>query len=385
MSESRLRLAARRLRSAAGLIAVAMALGMVSASANSRKLPELRLNDLQVVGSHNSYRSGVTPAVLAYLSQTRRDAVRAFDYGNPPIADQLDLGLRQIEIDTFADPQGGLFVGGPVAAANVPGTSDDARMASPGFKVMHIPGIDTQTNCATLVLCLEQVRQWSRSHPDHLPIFITIDSKDYPFKFPGAIVPLRLSPDLLEDLDQEIRLVFPQDRLITPDVVRAGFATLREAVLAGNWPTLERSRGKVMIIFDVGERTANTYREGHPSLHGRAMFSLYPESDPEAATFIVQDPRRKVGYIQKLVKQGFIVRTRSDADMVEGARLDYSGWHAAKNSGAQMISTDYYPRPAGPAPDAFRLSFGKSGLVRCNPVRTSGACLLTKRQGGSGQ
>ena len=363
------RLAARFL-GCAGAMAL---LGTNPAAAGRSEVPELRLNDIQMVGSHNSYRTGIAPAILAYLGETRRDAVHAFRYGNPPLASQLALGIRQIELDTFADPQGGRFAD-PMGERIAPSGLDRKTMAQPGFKVMHIPGLDYAVNCATLVACLEDVRDWSLSNPRHSPVFITIDSKDYPFSFPGAIVPLRLSPELLDDLDREIRSVFPPNMLITPDDVRGSSPTLRGSVLHGGWPSLAASRGKVMIIFDVGTRTADSYRRGHPSLRGRAMFSLYPETDAEAATIIVQNPRASVGHIQKLVKQGFIVRTRSDADMVEGRRQDFTGWHAARNSGAQMISTDYSPRPGGPAPASFRFSFPGGELVRCNPVRVPGNC-----------
>jgi hypothetical protein len=344
-----------------------------SANAQSPKTGELRLNDIQVTGSHNSYRIGVSAAVLEYLGHTRRDAAQAFNYGNPPLSDQLDIGLRQIEIDAFADPEGGRFAK-PFGETFAPGAFDIGSMSRPGFKVMHIPGLDYRVSCVTLIACLAQVRDWSKAHPDHLPIFITIDSKDQPFNYPNAIAPVRLTPHLLDSLDAEIRSVFGRDMLITPDDVRGGHQTLKEAVLAGGWPSLTRARGKVMFIFDVVQQTADLYRLGHSSLGGRAMFSLYPETDPEAATFIVQDPRGKVGYIQQLVKKGYIVRTRSDADMREGPRQDYSGWHAAENSGAQMISTDYYVRPNSPNPRDFRLSFKGGAYTRCNPVRVKARC-----------
>ena len=47
-------------------------------------------------------------------------------------------------------------------------------------------------------------------------------------------------------------------------------------------------------------------------------------------------------YIQYLVRSGYYVRTRADADTTEARKGDYSRWRDALISGAQVISTDYY-------------------------------------------
>ena len=39
---------------------------------------------------------------------------------------------------------------------------------------------------------------------------------------------------------------------------------------------------------------------------------------------------------------GYLVRTRSDANTTEARENDYSRFEAALESGAQIISTDYY-------------------------------------------
>lgn len=341
--------------------------------------PPLKLNDIQVMGSHNSYRSDAPPAILAHMARTRPDAARVFGYQHPNLARQLDLGVRQIELDVFADPDGGRFAD-PMGEAIAPGGLDRSAMLQPGFKVLHIPGVDYRSHCATLAVCLEQVRGWSKANPAHLPIFITIDAKDQPFSYQGATTPIPLTAALLDALDVEIRSGIGPGMLITPDAVRGQRLTLREAVLAGGWPSLEAARGKVMVIFDVRRATADLYRRDHPSLAGRAMFSLYDPKDAEAATLIVQDPRKAIGDIQDWVRQGFIVRTRSDADTREARVDDRSGLEAAVTSGAQMISTDYYPGAPDPEGLGFSLSLPGGALQRCNPVRRPLGCDLGARR-----
>src|SRR5439155_10989673 len=66
------------------------------------------------------------------------------------------------------------------------------------------------------------------------------------------------------------------------------------------------------------------------------------EGKPEAAVRIVNDAVKDWSYIQYLVRSGYLVRTRADADTVEARKGDYSRWKAALISGAQIISTDYY-------------------------------------------
>jgi hypothetical protein len=84
------------------------------------------------------------------------------------------------------------------------------------------------------------------------------------------------------------------------------------------------------------------YIQNHPSLESRLMFVNAPFEYPEAATIIINDPLALQDKIRQMVKKGFIVRTRADANTVEARNNDYSRWEAAKKSGAQIITTDYY-------------------------------------------
>ena len=341
----------------------------------------LRLNDIQVIGSHNSYRRMSDPAILNAIARARPESAPGLQYDHPSLARQLDLGVRQVELDPYADPQGGHFAAPYgetiLKAAGVRSDFSAAAMQAPGFKIMHVPGLDYQTNCATLRRCLEDLLAWSRAHPGHLPIVVTVDAKDQPLEgWPHTIAPVPLTPPLLDALDAEIRAVLPRDRLITPDDVRAGHASLREAVLADAWPELAAARGKFMFIFDVRPGIAELYRAGHPSLAGRVMFSLYAEDQPEAATMIIQDPRGQVENIRRLVRMGFYVRTRSDAGTREARTHDLSAARAAIAGGAQAISSDYYPGAPDPLGLKFQVALAGGRTVACNPVRRGPHCRL---------
>lgn len=69
----------------------------------------LRLNDLQVLGSHNSYKAAIDTSLMQILRQRRPETARALDHAYPPLREQLEYGLRSLELDVFHDPKGGRY------------------------------------------------------------------------------------------------------------------------------------------------------------------------------------------------------------------------------------------------------------------------------------
>ncbi|QAY77393.1 Ca2+-dependent phosphoinositide-specific phospholipase C [Sphingosinicella sp. BN140058] len=339
------------------------------------------MNDIQVVGSHNSFKAAIPAAVMAKIRTADPKLADGLDYHHVPLAAQLDAGVRQIELDVFADPAGGRYAdpaGEKIARAAGEKTGFDREaMLKPGFKVFHIPDIDYRSTCPTLVRCLADVDAWSRANPGHLPIMITINAADTPSGRPGISDPLSLAdPVLLDALDAEIRAALPGKRLITPDEVRGDAATLRDAVRSRGWPSLAATRGRIFILLDVRPAVSDVYRAGHPSLAGRAMFGWYSEDQPEAAIQIVQDPLIEGDRIRQWVRDGMIVRTRTDANTVEARRSDLAKARAAMASGAQAISTDYYPGAPDPLKLGFVVTLPDNAMARCSPVRVPEGCAL---------
>ena len=353
------------------------AVALVSTGATAQRA----MNDIQVVGSHNSFKARIPAAVMAKLRAADPRLAEGLDYYHLPLAQQLDRGVRQIEIDVFADPQGGRYAsprGEALAKAAGETTGfDEAAMRRPGFKAFHIPDVDYLSSCVTLVRCLGEVDRWSRAHPRHLPIMITINAADTPSQRPEISSPIPLDDKtLLDALDVEVRSVLPGKRLITPDEVRGTAASLREAVHTRGWPTLAAARGRIYVLVDVRKAVSDVYRAGHPSLAGRAMFGWYPDDQPESAIQIVQDPLIDGERIRRWVGEGVIVRTRTDAGTVEARSRDYAKANAALASGAQAVSTDYYPGAPDPLHVGFAVTSPGKAMARCSPVRVSGGCSL---------
>lgn len=318
--------------------------------------PTLRLDQVQLLGSHNSYRPYPSPAARARIAAALPAEWPALAYGHPPLEAQLALGLRQIELDVAPDPRGGAYAA-PYADAD---RDTRAAMAAPGAKVLHIAGIDTDAHCPTFRACLSVLRRWSDAHAGHTPLVVLVNTGDAG----GA----RFDAAALDALDADIRATIGSARLIAPDTVRGTAPTLRAAVRAHRWPTLAQAAGRFLFVLDGSAAHEDAYRAGHPALAGRAMFGFYDETAPEAAVFNIQDPIAEGARIRRLVRAGFLVRTRADAGMAEVRTGDRRRIDAAVASGAQWISTDGYDGIPDPVGYAYRAALPGGAVARCDPA-----------------
>jgi hypothetical protein len=310
---------------------------------------QVRINQMQIIGSHNSYHAGLLPGMRAFLGKKRPADLRGLDYAHQPLNKQFDGGVRQIELDIFADSKGGRYahpagpalekVGGvPVDAMDhFSGASPDV-MLKPGFKVMHVQDLDQHSTCQPFTACLEVVRKWSKAHPRHLPIFILVETKQgKPLNIPNATVPEAFTEVTFDELDREIRSVFAADEMITPDDMRGKYAKLNEAARAGAWPTLAQARGKVIFLMDQ-RSVGPVYLEGHPNLRGRVLFTNAAPGQPDAAFTEMNEGTEQE--IAALVRQGYLVRTRTDADTKEGRTGSTERRDHAMASGADPACRD---------------------------------------------
>ncbi len=303
----------------------------------------LRINEIQAVGTAESYKLRPSAAMQSLIRMGSSDDAKALDFAQAPLPEQLKMGARSLEFDIAYDPKGGLYkipAGASMAGELV---SDDyiAGMSTPGFKVIHILDIDFNSSCVTLVACLQTVAAWSRANKDHLPVAITLKSNDDRTPMPGATRPAKFDAAVFDALDAEIRSVFHPDELITPDMVQGSHATLREAVLAHDWPKLGAARGKLLFVLDDTPQKTALYRGKRQSLEGRAMFITTDDKSPAAAFITVENPAKQAAAITANVKAGFMVHTYADAETKEARSGNTQRRDRAIASGAQIISTDF--------------------------------------------
>jgi hypothetical protein len=339
---------------------------------------DLRLNEVQAMGTHNSFHLAPPPDELAKLAALDPEQAAQRTYSHRPLGEQLaDQRVRQLELDVFVDTEGGRYAT-PAFWDPATGEEIDPALLEPGTKVLHEQDVDRHTVCPTLVACLEEVAAWSADNPGHVPVAIHVQLKDGPliFDVPEQVVPERWTVERLAELDAEIRSVFDDDQLITPDDVRGERATLEEAVLDGGWPTLGEARGKVMFLMINGAPYRNLYLEGSPNLEDLVLFTNAQPGQPDAAYVGIDDPVADGERIRELVAAGYLVRTRSDTPGVEAVAGDTARLEAALASGAHWISTDY-PGPDGAGPQLgtdYVAQLPGFLAARCNPVTAPAAC-----------
>ncbi|SDJ26361.1 phosphatidylinositol-specific phospholipase C1-like protein [Nonomuraea jiangxiensis] len=351
-----------------------------SASATTHS-GKIRMNEIQFMGAHNAFHREMQGAELVESLKIDPGYPSWGFYSHASIDTLLGRqNVRALEFDLLPDPDGGLYRH-PLARKQAGlGPIEDPAMAAPGMKVMHVADQDYNSTCRTLVLCLQQVKTWSKAHPEHVPVILQLELKqtdDRWERLGGAVSP-PWDRALLDGIDQEIRSVFSESQLITADDLRRPGLTLEQSILKYGWPDLDWARGKVMFFFDNGGpgTIRDMYLDGHPSLQGRAVFTRGNPGDADAAITMVNDPRGgNEATIRDLVKRGYIVRTRSDEPLKTITEKDFARVQTALASGAQMVTTDFPSVGMTARYDSdFVAELPDGGPVRCNPVAAPRGC-----------
>lgn len=286
---------------------------------------ELRLNHLQVKGTHNSYHV-----------EKEGNTLRHWRYTHEPLDLQLEnQGVRAVELDTQYNAETGVF------------------------EVHHVPQFDDVSHCPELSQCLRAIASWSSMRPAHHALFVQIEPKDK--------VPASAPEDYFEKLEGLILGVIGRERIITPDDVRGDASSLREAIVERGWPSLGETRGKVLFFVDDASAWRDAYTRGGAGLDGRLMFVNSSPEDPFAAIRVLNDPIALADEIASSVAAGFIVRTRSDSD----GQREEGQVEAALASGAHIISTDF---PVEVPERIAPLLIPDGAPSRCNPIAAPETC-----------
>jgi len=379
--------------------AMALAAGALAQSGPRPADEALKLNQIQVVGTHNSYALPADPRVMAMMAPRIRaqfaqppanlspeqraaladehpgglaDPMDAFGYIQMPLEAQLASGVRSVELDLQPDPKGGLYADpAPYRALAARGekdlkTIDRDALREPGLKVFHVADLDFRSQCPTFRSCLTLLRQWSDATPGHSPVFVLLEPK---LSGAGEHSVAPFDADAFAEVDRSIAEIIGRDRVVTPDDVRGTRPTLEAAVLAKRWPTLAQARGKFVFLFLVpGMNFAAfaPYLDGHRSLEGRMAFVQGKPGMAHTAFLLFDNALTRQADIRAAVAKGYLVRTRADIDTADARRNDPARREAALASGAQIVSTDYLTTPNVHGTDYHLAPF--AGGWRCDAV-----------------
>jgi hypothetical protein len=351
---------------------------------------DIRMNHIQVIGTHNSYHREVSLAERAVFEKYVPSPENYY-YSHATLSNQLThQSVRSLELDLHSDEHGGLYYPPAIwTLSNITNASrpfDGAELTKPGIKVFHVTDFDPDSVCHTFVECLAQLKTWSDAHPTHAPIIIDLELKtDAPACALGGVCPGEATtwtlPRLL-NVDAEILSVLPPYKLIRPDDVRAANLTLEQSILTHGWPRLAAAQGRFMFFFDNDPLPSDpsSPRElytanGHASLQNRTVFTNALEGAPDAAVLKRNEPRgNETAETQRLVRKGYIVRTRADVPIETVKARSTEMRDSAFASGAQIVSTDF-PAWGMSARWGWDYVADLGGrAVRCNPVNAPKGC-----------
>lgn len=324
-------------------------------SCNAQYADSIRLNDIRILASHNSYKKKPDPKVLRFLSRFKKrlgeelDPIQ-LDYGHEKLTIQLDsFNVRGFEFDLAYDPNGGAYAKRRINYF-IPGLkqkSKDPKLYQPGIKLLHIADIDFESNYLTFQEALLELKNWSEDNPKHIPLFVNLEIKrsspgDYS-KFLNRIgfkkAPLT-DTNIFKVIKNEIFGVFTEESMIfKPKDLKGDYNSIQERLENEGWPKLNDCLGKIIFIVD-GD--IDGYYTNKINKNDNSLMFIYSEPNDASCAFIIRN--EPIGNEKEIndLSDKYIVRTRADAGTIEARNMDYTKYQAAFESQAQIVSTDYY-------------------------------------------
>lgn len=302
----------------------------------------IKFNEICFLATHNSYQSEsteTTKKLYRNLSDLTFGLVAAnkVDFVSETLTDQLNCGIRSLEIDIEVfDREGDV-----------------------SFTCMHSPNIEMTTTCYDFELAMKEIAMWSDNNPNHLPVTVIIEPKE-------SFLPLedmkKFGIDYADEFDAALRETLGE-KLFTPADMLRDYASFGEMRKADDWCKVSDMLGKVVILLhECG--TTEKYIQLDPSIKSQAMFPMlrYKDIERDCTSFILaNDPDELLEYEELAVENRIIMRTRTDNfTKVTQKRLEL-----AMASPAHIISTDFPPRTDN-TPDSYVVSFNGKTVRKAN-------------------
>ena len=313
-----------------------------------------RLNQIQVIGSHNSYHIEPFPAVRALIAATGEEHAQGLEYTHPPLAEQFSSrGIRQIELDLFHDPEGGRYAE-PAAQEDRPrararsrsrprprGTAPPARhqgAARPGHRLsLHRghPGRRPEAGS-------NMVQGPPTACADHDPARAQERPRERACR-PG---PLPFDRKALEGLEGEIPLgLSTPTRSLPPDEVRRSSDEPPRGHPEAGLALLDAVRGRVLFVLDNEDKVRDLYLQGHTAPRVGSCSASVPRRPSRGRLVQDQRPDRRFRPHPPARRRRLPRPHAGRREHSPGRRATTTMRDKALSSGAQFISTDY------PVPD----------------------------------
>ena len=109
----------------------------------------------------------------------------------------------------------------------------------------------------------------------------------------------------------------------------------------------------------------------------REMFLQSQPGKPHSAFLLLDNAIIRKDEIMEHVKKGYLVRSRTDIDTYEAKVNDKTRSVAAFESGAQVLSTDYF-KPGNAYGTDYFITLPGNNPVRVNPINSNGSYVNKK-------
>ena len=292
----------------------------------SEAVETLRLNQIQIKGTHNSYH--IKPRIAFDKSHK---------YSHLPLYEQLDeRGIRAFELDVHKSGKGVL-------------------------EVYHIAVIDNRSTCDRFSSCLQELKRWSDDYPGHSPVFVWIEIKD---STGGKKI------NDFSEVDRVIKEVLAE-RLITPGDLQGNFPTLQTAIQEKGWPTIAEASGKFMFILDSDKRAYEHYLRAD-SLQGRVMFYRAKPEDIDKPWAVVTKTGPGDFHSQALEKNFIVAQNLCSAKLSEKECLDKL--ETSRAAGTHLLMDDFEGGSPAQSHGSYFVKLLSSDTVDCNPVVAENYC-----------
>lgn len=268
----------------------------------------LRLNDIQVLATHNSFKAMPNMYISKPLELFWGQKVRNGQYAMPYLTDQLNDGIRGLEIDI--------------------------AVYGNNFLVIHDPITDWRTNVPDFELALKEIKLWSDHNPNHIPINIMLQTRDQFSVFSAKFKDFDMKA--VTKMNNMLGDIFGRDNIIKPSDLKGNYYHIQSAVENNNWPLLSDCLGKVYFTILFGDKEAEeNYVKIGVNSQNAFVFAKADSIKPYTAFILADNPFDDKNI--ELSGNNYILRTRIDQ------QFNYSQerWQAAINSGAGILATDY--------------------------------------------
>ncbi len=267
-------------------------------------------------------------AVLPRYNEVfQKSSHNAFEPPKPSLQTQLEANkIRSLELDIHHSRLG---VGAP---------ADD-------FFVYHHAVFAPGSSCATLSICLAQLKAWHDRHPQHEVTTIFLDLKD-------PWIPSHSEASI----DSRFKTLL-SGLVFTPAALVAACpttSTLRTALKSCGWPTTDALRGKFLIVITGEDGPLDAY--AGPPAHAATMQSfIAPEIQADgdianhenAVFFNLNSDHFTTG--RAIYAAGFVSRVYySNLGIDVHGINDANNWQIATNNQIHHIATDVVNPQDGP-------------------------------------